>query len=160
MSCTKQCYSRTCWYLYLNVVAKHLPQVTDWLLKYSNRVVGVGEGSMYLIILWIFWDELRTACCHLWPAQKDATLLMESTVTYVSVNQHVLRDNKRAQIYLPQGYKSLNLSRWTFYSKNPKPLFSKLNINPDNITDISWKTGALNKDVPVLALKCHQSLLK
>lgn len=56
---------------------------------------------MYQMILWIFRDELRTAGCHLWPVQKDPTLLTGLAVTYVSGMEHMLRENKGTQIYLP-----------------------------------------------------------
>lgn len=46
--------------------------------------------------------------------------------------EHMLTENKRAQIYLPESHKPLNLFGGTFNIKNPKPLFSKWNINPND----------------------------
>ena len=144
----------------MNGVVNHLGQITRLFFYKCGNKGGGGGGGMYLIILWISWDELRTAGCHLWPARKDPMLLMGSTATYVSVNEHVLRDNKRVQIYLPRHYKPLNLSGWTFYIKIPKPPFSKLNINLGYTRHLVKEANETKKDVAALALNCHRSSLK
>lgn len=51
----------------LNDVVNHRHQITGLFFFFVSNIEtdGVIGGHMHLIITWIFWDELRTAGCHL-----------------------------------------------------------------------------------------------